>query len=143
HMSVLYISSYPIVLRIPIIFVFFFLMIRRPPRSTLFPYTTLFRSQRKGSARPRLVRLFRAEGQPADRGRRAARARHPRTERRLGGAPHPRDVLREAGRQAAAAAPDARASAARLQGSVRARLGPDRRRPAVAGSNDASLVTWT
>src|SRR6266498_5115394 len=28
---------------------FFFLMIRRPPRSTLFPYTTLFRSRR---ARP-------------------------------------------------------------------------------------------
>src|SRR5258706_11929919 len=27
-------------------FLFFFLMIRRPPRSTLFPYTTLFRSQR-------------------------------------------------------------------------------------------------
>ena len=27
-----------------IFFVFFFLMIRRPPRSTLFPYTTLFRS---------------------------------------------------------------------------------------------------
>src|SRR2546430_9322183 len=27
-----------------IAFVFFFLMIRRPPRSTLFPYTTLFRS---------------------------------------------------------------------------------------------------
>src|SRR5256885_11575249 len=26
---------------------FFFLMIRRPPRSTLFPYTTLFRSQRQ------------------------------------------------------------------------------------------------
>src|SRR5215213_10822272 len=26
-------------------FLFFFLMIRRPPRSTLFPYTTLFRSQ--------------------------------------------------------------------------------------------------
>src|SRR5438309_8490543 len=26
---------------------FFFLMIRRPPRSTLFPYTTLFRSFRK------------------------------------------------------------------------------------------------
>src|SRR5260221_7155473 len=25
-------------------FIFFFLMIRRPPRSTLFPYTTLFRS---------------------------------------------------------------------------------------------------
>src|SRR5258708_39511316 len=33
----LYLSS-------PLLFVFFFLMIRRPPRSTLFPYTTLFRS---------------------------------------------------------------------------------------------------
>src|SRR5947208_11423242 len=33
---------------------FFFLMIRRPPRSTLFPYTTLFRSLY-------LDRLFRAE----------------------------------------------------------------------------------
>src|SRR2546429_9326374 len=28
-----------------LLFFFFFLMIRRPPRSTLFPYTTLFRSQ--------------------------------------------------------------------------------------------------
>src|SRR2546421_7200586 len=28
---------------------FFFLMIRRPPRSTLFPYTTLFRSTSSGS----------------------------------------------------------------------------------------------
>jgi len=27
--------------------VFFFLMIRRPPRSTLFPYTTLFRSNQR------------------------------------------------------------------------------------------------
>src|SRR5256885_16384178 len=32
--------------------IFFFLMIRRPPRSTLFPYTTLFRS--------RFARLLRA-----------------------------------------------------------------------------------
>src|SRR5260370_26342287 len=30
----------------------FFLMIRRPPRSTLFPYTTLFRSPRPISQRP-------------------------------------------------------------------------------------------
>src|SRR4029453_19613200 len=30
---------------------FFFLMIRRPPRSTLFPYTTLFRSSPSGSYR--------------------------------------------------------------------------------------------
>src|SRR3712207_9155274 len=32
-------------------FFFFFLMIRRPPRSTLFPYTTLFRSHERLSAR--------------------------------------------------------------------------------------------
>src|SRR5260370_34923009 len=31
-------------------FLFFFLMIRRPPRSTLFPYTTLFRSGREAQA---------------------------------------------------------------------------------------------
>src|SRR2546430_10418088 len=31
---------------------FFFLMIRRPPRSTLFPYTTLFRSIGRGHAHP-------------------------------------------------------------------------------------------
>src|SRR6266511_4570164 len=30
------------------VFFFFFLMIRRPPRSTLFPYTTLFRSRGRG-----------------------------------------------------------------------------------------------
>src|SRR5256885_17106486 len=30
---------------------FFFLMIRRPPRSTLFPYTTLFRSELRSLAR--------------------------------------------------------------------------------------------
>src|SRR5260370_31629931 len=31
---------------------FFFLMIRRPPRSTLFPYTTLFRSPNEAGSRP-------------------------------------------------------------------------------------------
>src|SRR2546422_11128213 len=36
--------------------IFFFLMIRRPPRSTLFPYTTLFRSHQVGKRqRPREV----------------------------------------------------------------------------------------
>src|SRR5205823_15116308 len=30
--------------RLRVLFTFFFLLIRRPPRSTLFPYTTLFRS---------------------------------------------------------------------------------------------------
>src|SRR2546430_5958239 len=39
-------------------------MIRRPPRSTLFPYTTLFRSRRAPAAGP-LVR--RAERRPLDR----------------------------------------------------------------------------
>src|SRR2546427_4810196 len=34
--------------RYVIVFLFFFLMIRRPPRSTLFPYTTLFRSSDSG-----------------------------------------------------------------------------------------------
>src|SRR3712207_6916347 len=33
----------------------FFLMIRRPPRSTLFPYTTLFRSERRQRPEPKLV----------------------------------------------------------------------------------------
>src|SRR2546430_15494745 len=38
---------------ISFIFLFFFLMIRRPPRSTLFPYTTLFRSQSRYRRRRR------------------------------------------------------------------------------------------
>src|SRR5689334_24824058 len=55
---------------------FFFLMIRRPPRSTLFPYTTLFRSGRQlrarftlplagegnGPARPSLPDVLRVAG---------------------------------------------------------------------------------
>src|SRR5262249_61300017 len=42
HLSsvISYISFFPPLLSL----LFFFLMIRRPPRSTLFPYTTLFRS---------------------------------------------------------------------------------------------------
>src|SRR2546429_3376981 len=36
------------------VFFFFFLMIRRPPRSTLFPYTTLFRSGRVAEHRVEL-----------------------------------------------------------------------------------------
>src|SRR2546430_3251988 len=36
---------------------FFFLMIRRPPRSTLFPYTTLFRSRVGGPGLPAVVGL--------------------------------------------------------------------------------------
>src|SRR6266849_7614554 len=37
-------SHHTLVSRFLFFFFFFFLMIRRPPRSTLFPYTTLFRS---------------------------------------------------------------------------------------------------
>src|SRR3712207_7223705 len=43
----------------------FFLMIRRPPRSTLFPYTTLFRSQRQRGER-RVGRGQRAPQQRAE-----------------------------------------------------------------------------
>src|SRR3712207_5803075 len=38
-------------------FFFFFLMIRRPPRSTLFPYTTLFRSPGHPSTKEYLMKL--------------------------------------------------------------------------------------
>src|SRR5690348_18509969 len=44
---------------------FFFLMIRRPPRSTLFPYTTLFRS--RSTRRPSL-RCERSRPRPRCRG---------------------------------------------------------------------------
>src|SRR2546429_5266209 len=44
-------------------FFFFFLMIRRPPSSTLFPYPTLFRSDRLGRSRRRVL-LVRAECAP-------------------------------------------------------------------------------
>src|SRR3712207_7786261 len=60
---------------------FFFLMIRRPPRSTLFPSTTLFRSSRRGrrkddrdgNARPSEFRSWRETH--FHRGCNAARAR--------------------------------------------------------------------
>src|SRR5499425_3437502 len=44
-----------------ILIIFFFLMIRRPPRSTLFPYTTLFRShfQPVGQSEPECDRRAR------------------------------------------------------------------------------------
>src|SRR6266498_5156006 len=60
--------------------VIFFLMIRRPPRSTLFPYTTLFRSTWR-------CRIRRYGGRPVGalhrflgRGRRRRGGRHPRSE---------------------------------------------------------------
>src|SRR5947199_5785430 len=44
-------------------------MIRRPPRSTLFPYTTLFRSRPDPEGRRRAGRVPRRHGQPAPQGR--------------------------------------------------------------------------
>src|SRR6266496_5898645 len=44
---------------------FFFLMIRRPPRSTLFPYTTLFRPRRPPAARRRPARVSARPAGPA------------------------------------------------------------------------------
>src|SRR2546422_11468914 len=41
-----------------LVLLFFFLMIRRPPRSTLFPYTTLFRSRRTTLGKPRHERVL-------------------------------------------------------------------------------------
>src|SRR2546430_2779743 len=101
---------------------FFFLMIRRPPRSTLFPYTTLFRShlvpslRREGPVRVVLVRacepltIF-GDGVPDDeeahgtRGLRRARARRAesvgravaRSARTVGGRPCSRGRLRAPG----------------------------------------------
>src|SRR6267143_5170040 len=72
------------------IFFLFFLMIRRPPRSTLFPYTTLFRSARRGGAcrhRRRKTGVQREHGGPAveavddERGEKARQARRHRIDR--------------------------------------------------------------
>src|SRR2546429_8457864 len=60
-----------------VFYYFFFLMIRRPPRSTLFPYTTLFRSplgdgrqperlHRGGAAVPGAARALRQPGMKFD-----------------------------------------------------------------------------
>src|SRR2546426_5739967 len=75
---------------------FFFLMIRRPPRSTLFPYTTLFRSHSpgarpaplarellvlEGAHRQLRVQLFRGPARPAGHQvRLPAAVVHPRSE---------------------------------------------------------------
>src|SRR3712207_8517788 len=50
-----------------VIYLFFFLMIRRPPRSTLFPYTTLFRSEGdRAPAPPDLRRQGQRHGRRRD-----------------------------------------------------------------------------
>src|SRR5256885_11783115 len=61
---------------------FFFLMIRRPPRSTLFPYTTLFRSPRRPTRRG--ARSRRASGDAPSPGRAPLRPDARTTPRRRG-----------------------------------------------------------
>src|SRR5574340_1631879 len=62
---------------------FFFLMIRRPPRSTLFPYTTLFRSQILG---------FLA-GRGIDDHGRSRRRRHGRSEEHTSELQSPKELV--------------------------------------------------
>src|SRR5437660_4200738 len=97
-------------------FFFFFLMIRRPPRSTLFPYTTLFRSRlarrRRGPLpRPRPLPRGVARHPPADRLRRAGRRPLP---------PSRRARQRRAGRALAALGRAADRGARRRAGAHRA-----------------------
>src|SRR3712207_8354101 len=79
----------------------FFLMIRRPPRSTLFPYTTLFRSLGPDPLRQQVERLLvhRAAGDGVDGTRLAARvlfhaALEHRHDRRLAAADRDRKSTR-------------------------------------------------
>src|SRR6266481_1255599 len=77
---------------------FFFLMIRRPPRSTLFPYTTLFRSAPQLLARlvrARLKRRVRAQLERRDRRGGAERVRVERPGVRHPLAPVPVGVVAE------------------------------------------------
>src|ERR1041384_5571043 len=72
---------------------FFFLMIRRPPRSTLFPYTTLFRPREVDRGQRVDVRADPGIGLVRARRRvegGARPGRHPRRERAHGGRRHPR-----------------------------------------------------
>src|SRR6266581_5565555 len=57
--------------------IFFFLMIRRPPRSTLFPYTTLFRSRGPRGAAGAGTRAPAAGAGPRDRKSTRLNSSHP------------------------------------------------------------------
>src|SRR5438034_10537816 len=58
----------------PYLSLFFFLLIRRPPRSTLFPYTTLFRSRSYAIRRRNGPRWY-GESRDPSRNRRGSSAR--------------------------------------------------------------------
>src|SRR5438105_8209441 len=53
-------------------------MLRRPPRSTLFPYTTLFRSADRGADDPGTARCLRLRARRRDDARQLAPAHRPR-----------------------------------------------------------------
>src|SRR5207253_10685056 len=59
---------------------FFFLMIRRPPRSTLFPYTTLFRSHLAGNLKSRFTDFLTSDGEKPWRDRDSEFLAHARSE---------------------------------------------------------------
>src|SRR5256885_9643189 len=73
--------------------IFFFLMIRRPPRSTLFPYTTLFRSDKGKDTRDYLAAepLFRSDKGKDTRDYLAAEPLF-RSDRKSGSAGMPRPI---------------------------------------------------
>src|SRR5256885_11023873 len=78
---------------------FFFLMIRRPPRSTLFPYTTLFRSPR-AQGTPGAGTAPRPRSRAPRRPRRApGSARRPRRAARPRATPRPAAAARRADRK--------------------------------------------
>src|SRR2546422_8390802 len=63
----------PLAYALPLsLFLFFFLMIRRPPRSTLFPYTTLFRSISTSTRSPPASRAAAFRTAPSTRTRPAS-----------------------------------------------------------------------
>src|SRR5258708_20798027 len=63
-LPMLSIVSSRLIAAIPFLLLFFFLMIRRPPRSTLFPYTTLFRSGETAVPRRPFCRVGQRPGEP-------------------------------------------------------------------------------
>src|SRR5204863_9302037 len=79
--TLMYVSACVLCLCSTIYSLFFFLMLPRPPRSTLFPYTTLFRSDTQffGDGLPRVRFPVCADEAPreAHRGRRRGRAAGP------------------------------------------------------------------
>src|SRR5688572_32190488 len=104
-------------------FVFFFLMIRRPPRSTLFPYTTLFRSIHEALRRRSGLA---AAGAPAPLGGLRMAGQRARAAKRGGASPRPRRPERDERAFAAAGVACATGSRRRARGGQD--RGPHRRR---------------